>query len=157
MYSVSCFGFLLGKAEQWMGNHIVKNNSAEWICFWLEISTKLQINSFNMSMNQQEVTVVFGNNFSIRIIRKTKTPYISQNKSFLMCIGLFKGYSYYRLFFVWTLRRRGIPQNFRLSKIDSKIRYIQWTNLGDILCILFFAKEVPPILRNKRTFAAKSR
>ena len=56
----------------------------------------------------------------------------------------------------WTaLRRRDVPQNFRLSKIGSKIRYIQWTKLGDILCILLFASRVPPILRNKRTFERK--
>ena len=40
-----------------------------------------------------------------------------------------------------VLRRRGIPQNFRFSKIGLKIRYIQWTKLGDILCILLFLFE----------------
>ena len=40
----------------------------------------------------------------------------------------------------FTLHRRGIPQNFRLSKIRSEIRYIKWTKLGDILCIKFSEK-----------------
>ena len=40
------------------------------------------------------------------------------------------------------LQCRGIPQKFRLSKISSKISYIKWTNLEDILCILLFAKGV---------------
>ena len=49
-----------------------------------------------------------------------------------------------------TLHRRFIPQNFRLSKIRSKITYKKGTKLGDILCISFFGKGVSPILRNKR-------
>ena len=56
-----------------------------------------------------------------------------------------------------SLHRTGIPQNFRLCKIGSKIRYIQWTKSGDVLCNLHFAKGVPPILRNKKTFGSKSR
>ena len=54
-----------------------------------------------------------------------------------------------------TLRCRGIPLNFRLSNIGSKIRHIQWTILGDILCILLFAKGGPPILRNKKKHSVR--
>ena len=44
------------------------------------------------------------------------------------------------LIWFWILRRRGILQNFRLSKIGSKISYIQWTKLSDILVSYFSQK-----------------